>query len=124
MDVGASSISKRCGFARSINLIGWYKCGCLEIFRTFDYQMSHRVGEAEISKYCVKIRNGSSWWWVDMLGRKWTIESGTKKSCLSRPLVMVSEDSLFDRHKFTIREIGPEPLSVPLIKDDGKKLLK
>ena len=90
---------------------------------TFDYQMSHRVGEAEISNIALKYRNGSSWWWVDMLGRKWTIESGTKKFwSLSRSgLLWFRRTSLFDRHKFTIREIGPEPLFGPAQKTMRKK---
>ena len=62
-----------------------------------------------------------------MLGRKWTIESGTKKFwSLSRSgLLWFRRTSLFDRHKFTIREIGPEPLFGPAYQRRcGKKLLE
>lgn len=124
--VGASSISKRCGFARSINLdMGGTSADVSRFSGTFDYQMSHRVGEAEISNIALKLETvaagGGSICWVE----NGLLKVGPKSSgaypgpaCygFGGPLCLTDINLLLGR-------LDPSRFSVPLIKDDAEKKL-
>ena len=125
--VGASSILKRCGFARSINLdMGGTSADVSRFSGFFDYQMSHRVGEAEISNIALKLETvaagGGSICWV---------ENGLLKVD-QKVLEPIPSGLLWFRRTPCLTDINlllgrldPSRFSVPLIKDDAeKKLLK